>query len=134
MRHYYDIYGLLQRPDVQAFIGTAGGRSEFWGNEMALSNTAQPQVPAKAAAQCHADPLWQEGCAKLKWMVSAGMRASILMVVGLAVGGCAPLGRLAAVSPEETGRAPVLRIPHPPFLPSYPPPLKVPAQPLYQPT
>jgi len=23
MRHYYDIYGLLQRPEVQAFIGTA---------------------------------------------------------------------------------------------------------------
>lgn len=22
MRHYYDVYGLLQRPEVQAFIGT----------------------------------------------------------------------------------------------------------------
>lgn len=22
MRHYYDVYGLLQHPDVQAFIGT----------------------------------------------------------------------------------------------------------------
>jgi hypothetical protein len=118
MRHYYDIYGLLQRPEVQAFIGTADGRSEFWGNEMALGNTAQPQVPAKAAAQCHADSLWQEGCAKLKWMVSAGMRASILMVVGLAVGGCAQLGRLAAVSAEETGGATVLGIPDARFLPS----------------
>jgi hypothetical protein len=23
MRHYYDVYSLLKRPDVQAFIGTA---------------------------------------------------------------------------------------------------------------
>jgi hypothetical protein len=79
----------------------------FGGNEMALSNTAQPQVPAKGAAQCRANPLWQEGCARLKWMVSASMRASILVVVGLAVGGCAQFGRLAAVSAEETGRATV---------------------------
>ena len=70
----------------------------FGGNEMALSNTAQPQVPTKASAQCHADPLCQEGSKRLKWMVSTGMWASILMVVGLAVGGCAQLGRLAAVS------------------------------------
>jgi hypothetical protein len=132
MQHYYDIYGLLQRPDVQAFIGTADGRSEFWWNEMALSNTAQPQVPAKAAAQCHGDPLWQEGCARLKWMVSAGMRASILMVVGLAVGGCAQLGRLAAVSAEETGRATVLEIPDARFLPSDGTAIGVLAQRLYE--
>jgi hypothetical protein len=31
MRHYYDVYGLLQHPEVQAFIGMADGRSEFWG-------------------------------------------------------------------------------------------------------
>jgi len=33
---------------------------QYWiEHQMALSNTAQPQVPAKAAAQCHADPLCQ---------------------------------------------------------------------------
>lgn len=105
----------------------------YWiEHQMALSNTAQPQVPAKAAAQCHADPLWQEGCARLKWMVSARMRASILMVVGLAVGGCAQLGRLAAVSAEETGRATVLGIPDARFLPSDGAAIGVLAQRLYE--
>jgi hypothetical protein len=47
------------------------------------------------------------------------MRASILIVVGLAVGACAQLGRLGAVSAEETGRATVLEIlPDARFLPS----------------
>jgi predicted acylesterase/phospholipase RssA len=99
---------------------------------MALSDTAQPQVPAKAAAQCHADPLCQQGCARLKWMVSAGMRASILMVIGLAVGGCVQLGRLAAVSAEETGRATVLGIPDARFLPSDGTAIGVLAQRLYE--
>ena len=31
MRHYYDIYGLLQRPEVQAFIGTAVAAPNFGG-------------------------------------------------------------------------------------------------------
>jgi hypothetical protein len=46
----------------------------------------------------HVDVLSQEGFAMLKWMVSAARRASILIVVGRAVGDCAQL---------DTGRATV---------------------------
>jgi hypothetical protein len=87
---------------------------------------------SKAAAQCHADSLWQEGCARLKWMLCASMRASILMVVGLAVGGCAQLERLTAVSAEETGRATVLGIPDVRFLPGDGTAIGVLAQRLYE--
>jgi hypothetical protein len=65
-------------------------------------------------------------------MVSAGMCASILMVVGLAVGGCAQLGRLAAVSAEDTDRATVLGIPDARFLPSDGTSIEVLAQRLYE--
>ena len=69
----------------------------------------------------------------LAWFIFArGMRASILMVVGLAVGGCAQLGRLAAVSAKETGRATVLGIPDARFLPSDGAAIGVLAQRLYE--
>jgi hypothetical protein len=66
----------------------------------------------------HVDALWQEESAMSRWMISAVMRASILIVVSLAVGDCGQLGRLAAVPAEDTDRATVLGIPDARFLPT----------------
>jgi predicted acylesterase/phospholipase RssA len=55
----------------------------------------------------------------LTWFVFANrMRAPMLIFIALAAGGCTQLGRLAAVSAEDTGRASLLGISDARFLPS----------------
>jgi predicted acylesterase/phospholipase RssA len=54
----------------------------------------------------------------VNWLMSTSMRSSMLIVIGLAVAGCAQIGRVTAVSAEDTGRARVLEIPDARFLPS----------------
>jgi Nucleotidyl transferase AbiEii toxin, Type IV TA system len=60
MRHYYDIYSLLQRPEVQAFIGTA----DYQAHKTKRFPKADNQIIAQNEAFILTDPVTRKAYAK----------------------------------------------------------------------